>query len=191
MADDAENEESQEPLTEEQRIELLEGAVSLHKKVILIIGLIAILLATIVVTGFTVLSIQYSKSPTKSFKEFAVEAKTNTKSIKKIEKRIEEISSTATEAIDTHEKRITDLDSKVVGDKSVPLIKSQIEQERDYQEFLVNMKRGMTDMARMVRGSRTWLEIYGERMDSASKASRKRETELDAILKPKPPTKKK
>lgn len=40
-----------------------------------------------------------------------------------------------------------------------------VSQERSFQQFLTALKEGMNDMANMVRGSRTWLELYESRIN--------------------------
>lgn len=52
------------------------------------------------------------------------------------------------------------------------------DQEQRYQAFLATMKEGMVDLANMVRGSRTWLEQYGARLDEAIQNSKTREQAL-------------
>lgn len=59
--------------------------------------------------------------------------------------------------------------------------KTLIEQEQSYQEFLVAMKVGMFDLAKMVQGSRTWLDVYNEKLDDAQDWSELREKELESI----------
>src|SRR5690554_7764577 len=49
------------------------------------------------------------------------------------------------------------------------------EQEENYQLHLHALKQGMRDLANMVPGSRTWLEIYNEKMDAALARSRSEE----------------
>ena len=51
-------------------------------------------------------------------------------------------------------------------------------QERSFQQFLVAMKGGMEDIAKMVRGSRTWLEHYHGRLDEVIVQSRARSESL-------------
>ncbi|QCF27303.1 hypothetical protein [Hydrocarboniclastica marina] len=62
------------------------------------------------------------------------------------------------------------------GDESLKA--AMADQEQRYQAFLVTMKEGMVDLANMVRGSRTWLEQYGARLDEAIQNSKAREQAL-------------
>ena len=56
-----------------------------------------------------------------------------------------------------------------------------LKQEESYQLHLTALKQGMTELSRMLPGSRTWLEIYGEQMDEAIAQSQARAAELEAI----------
>ncbi|WP_246840870.1 hypothetical protein [Hahella sp. CCB-MM4] len=56
-----------------------------------------------------------------------------------------------------------------------------LQQEKSNQEFLKAMKEGMYDLARMVPGSRTWLELYSERIDKANTLSQERERLLKRL----------
>jgi hypothetical protein len=56
-----------------------------------------------------------------------------------------------------------------------------IAQEESNQEFLRGVKEGMYDLARMVPGSRTWLELYNEKMDRALQFSQNRQRDLTRL----------
>lgn len=56
-----------------------------------------------------------------------------------------------------------------------------IRQEQSYQLHLGALKQGMYDLAKMIPGSRTWLEIYNEQMDAAITQSNLRVAELEAM----------
>lgn len=47
-------------------------------------------------------------------------------------------------------------------------------QEQSYQEALAGLKIGMTDLAGMIAGSRSWVDYYGESVDKQVAASRAR-----------------
>lgn len=51
-------------------------------------------------------------------------------------------------------------------------------QEQDYQQVMEGLKGGMRDLANMVPGSRSWLSDYNEAIDQAQASSRKRMGEL-------------
>lgn len=56
-----------------------------------------------------------------------------------------------------------------------------LEQEQSYQLHLSALKNGMKDMAHMVPGSRMWLEIYNEQMDTALAQSNARMRKLASM----------
>ena len=56
-----------------------------------------------------------------------------------------------------------------------------LQQEESYQLHLTALKQGMRDLAKMMPGSRTWLEIYDEQMDEAILQSKDRVRELKAL----------
>jgi len=71
---------------------------------------------------------------------------------------------------------------KILDSSSATAFKEQmLAQEQGYQVHLTALKQGMKDLARMVPGSRTWLDIYNEKMDIALKQSRERQLELEKL----------
>lgn len=56
-----------------------------------------------------------------------------------------------------------------------------LEQEQNYQLHLTALKNGMKDIAHMVPGSRMWLDIYNEQMDSALAHSKARMRKLASM----------
>ena len=91
--------------------------------------------------------------------------------------------------------RVDDLEMKVqVYEESFALYRKSLEisdpavfqavllqQEESYQLHLTALKQGMRDLAKMMPGSRTWLEIYDEQMDEAIRQSKDRVRELKAL----------
>jgi hypothetical protein len=65
---------------------------------------------------------------------------------------------------------------------NVKLLEQVIAQEKSNQEFLDALRSGMYDLAHMLPGSRTWLDLYGEKMEMASNHSKEREEELKSLL---------
>ena len=64
-------------------------------------------------------------------------------------------------------------------------------QEQDYQGALLSLKTGMRDLANMLPGSRSWLSDYNEALDQALNHSRTRLAQINQWLEesrsPKPP----
>jgi hypothetical protein len=58
-----------------------------------------------------------------------------------------------------------------------------LEQEQANQTFLETLRSGMYDLAHMLPGSRTWLEVYGEKVDKATIYSKDREKALLSLQK--------
>jgi hypothetical protein len=56
-----------------------------------------------------------------------------------------------------------------------------LDQEQSYQLHLTALKQGMRDLARMLPGSRTWLEMYDEQMNAAIAQSVARSKQLVAL----------
>ena len=56
-----------------------------------------------------------------------------------------------------------------------------LDQEQTYQMHLTALKQGMRDLAKMLPGSRTWLEMYDEQMDIAIAESQERVAQLVAL----------
>ncbi len=57
-----------------------------------------------------------------------------------------------------------------------------IEQEQGYQQFITTLQQGMYDISRMIKGSRSWYEVYKEDLDLIISDSRIRQGKLDSGL---------
>jgi len=58
------------------------------------------------------------------------------------------------------------------------LQKMMLAQEQGFQDFIRSMKDGIYDLARIVPGSRTWLQVYSDKMDTTLQLSLKRQQAL-------------
>ncbi len=56
------------------------------------------------------------------------------------------------------------------------------EQEASYQQFMTALQQGMYDISRMVKGSRTWYEVYKEDLDLVIEDSKMRAKHLTSGL---------
>jgi len=54
-----------------------------------------------------------------------------------------------------------------------------VEQEQNYGNFIRSLQQGMYEISRMVRGSRTWYEVYKEELDIILQGSSARLTKLE------------
>ena len=52
-------------------------------------------------------------------------------------------------------------------------------QEASYQQFITALQQGMYDISRMVKGSRTWYEVYKEDLNLVIRDSKEREQQLN------------
>lgn len=158
-------EEEEYDLSEGQRLSLLERAVSLNRKVV--IGLIVIAvcalsaLSTMGIISLLEDDIAYAtKAEVELLRNENTELKTQ---ILAFEKSLEQYRS----IMDT---------STASGFKEILL-----DQERSYQLHLSALKQGMRDLSKMMPGSRTWLDMYDDKMDTAIEDSRIRVDQLVAI----------
>lgn len=159
-----------EPLTEEQRITALEEKVGANKLVLIVIALFLIIAVSVSSTIFIVSMFGEDEDAVANSEMIAaLEAK-----IVDLEKTLENIKKL------TKENRIelTALSDKVANSSNQKLQELMIEQERGQQMFLDSLRTGMYDLAHMIPGSRTWLEVYGEKVDSAERYSKDREKQL-------------
>jgi hypothetical protein len=51
-------------------------------------------------------------------------------------------------------------------------------QEENHAEFIIALEQGMYELSRMVRGSRTWYEVYKEELDKVVEDSKARSAKL-------------
>lgn len=56
-----------------------------------------------------------------------------------------------------------------------------LEQEQSYQQFITALQQGMYDLARMVKGSRTWYDVYKEELDRVVESSKARHQRLSDL----------
>ena len=167
----AKNDESpeQEPLTEEQRISALEDKVGTNK--IVLIGMtIFLIIGVSVATTFLIVSLLDKGDP-------AVESDivvAMQERVTELEKNIEDMKKT----VKASRSDLLILKEKVENSSNLKLQQILLEQERGHQTFLDTLKSGMYDIAHMIPGSRTWLEVYGEKVDKAEMLSKDREKAL-------------
>lgn len=157
-----------EPLTEEQRITALEDKVGTNKIVLISMALFLIVAVSVSAT-FLVVSI------------FTKEDALDSETVITLQSKITELEGTI-EAI----KKVTKssrndllvLNEKVTNSSNQSLQQIILDQERGHQEFLETLRSGMYDIAHMLPGSRTWLEVYSEKVDKAEIYSKDREKAL-------------
>lgn len=158
-----------EPLTEEQRIALLESKVGKNRTVITIVALTLIVILSV---SFTVLILKLLQVDEPFVPKSSFEAQV-------------QVISQLKDELAEQKKTIAYLNLSYEKSQAAAFQQTLIAQEQSYQEFLTALKLGMFDLAKMVQGSRTWLDVYNEKLDDAMDLSEEREKALIAIkLKP-------
>lgn len=151
-----------ETLTEEQRITLLEGKVGKNRTVITIVALTLIVILSV---SFTVLILKLLRVDEPYVPKSSFEAQS-------------QVISQLKEEVAEQKKTIAYLSLSYEKSQVAAFQQNLIAQEQSYQEFLTALKLGMFDLAKMVQGSRTWLDIYNEKLDDAYDLSQAREKSL-------------
>lgn len=108
---------------------------------------------------------------------FSGEEKASEEQLQKVEKQIEKLNADA----QIWQKRIDGMKLLLDSSQATTFKALMLEQEQSYQLHLNGLKEGMTDLARMVPGSRTWLEIYNEKMNDAIERSKARMDKLSRM----------
>jgi ABC-type anion transport system duplicated permease subunit len=154
-----------EPLSDEQRISLLEGKVGKNRTVITIVALTMLVILSV---SFTVLILKLLRvdEPGVSRDSFDEQVVI----IQALRSDLEE-----------QRKTITSLSLTYQASQAAIFQKTLIEQEQSYQEFLSALKLGMYDLAKMVQGSRTWLDVYNDKLNNAQHLSELREKDLKRL----------
>ncbi len=154
-----------EQLSDEQRISVLETKVGKNRTVITIVALTMVVILSV---SFTVLILKLINADepyvlNSSFEEQQVVIQALTAEVKQQQLLLDQLSLTYQQSqVATFQRTL-------------------IEQEQSYQEFLMALKLGMFDLAKMVQGSRTWLDVYNEKLDDAQNYSIAREKSLKRL----------
>ncbi len=159
-----------EPLSDEQRISVLEGKVGKNRTVITIVALTMVVILSV---SFTVLILKLLRAdepyvPRSSFNEQS------------------DIIQALSEEVKQQQLLIEHLTLSYSQSQAAAFQHNLVEQEQSYQEFLGALKLGMFDLAKMVQGSRTWLDVYNDKLDDAKNASIAREKALKRLSIKKP-----
>jgi hypothetical protein len=165
--------EAEDELSEQQRIELLEKSVSSNKVILLIVALILIITISVAITTGIVNMLSSNDQPQVKLADFQA----SQKEIAELKKVVAVQNEKITQLV----KAYPELKTLLANSSAPSFQKILLEQEKSYQDFLTSMKSGMYDLAHMVPGSRTWLEMYNEQMNKAITMSQKRSRELEKI----------
>lgn len=159
----------QEPLTEEQRIAALEDRAGTNKIILISIALFLVVAVSVSATFLAVSLFTGEKETGDSETVIALQAK-----VIELEKTIEELEKVSKR----NRSDILIIGDKVANSSNMTLQQVIIDQEKGNQAFLEALKTGMYDLAHMLPGSRTWLEVYGEKVEHAEIQSKERERTL-------------
>lgn len=152
-------------LTEAQRLTALEETVSTNRLVLLIMAALAVIAVSAAVT-LTIVNLIEPDIEHVDKKEFA-----------RLERELDILKDAAID----YEKQLTKARELLETSNSSTFKALMLEQEQSHQRYLETLKQGMRDLARMVPGSRTWLEIYNEQLDEVMAASQARAVRLSRI----------
>lgn len=154
------------PLTPEQRIQLLEGKVGKNRIGLMFLGLILVVALSASITAFM---IYYFGGPSG--------ASNGDEIYQKLEAQAEIL-----EQYDVHlaniRTEVQNLDNRINNTSNHTLQRVLIEQEQAKQRFMDTVRSAIYDLAHMVPGSRSWLELYTEQLDDATTKSQMREKQL-------------
>ncbi len=165
--------EEDNELTEGQRLSVLEKGVNLNRIFMMLLAILIVVTLAVSITIAIISSMTGKKGSLASAAEIAdLQAKVQ-------ELRADlELTRTQLERVNRELPALRE----TLNNSSAPAFQRiLIEQEKGHQEFIKGVKEGMYDLARMVPGSRTWLELYAERMDKAATFSRERQRQLQRL----------
>ncbi len=169
----SERDSDQETMSEGQRLSILEKSVSLNRILLMLLGFLIIISLSVSITLAIVAAVSGDTVPV------AVTAE-----IESLKQQVELLKQD-NKSLGTQLAALTEemprLKTLVTNSSAPAFQRILIAQEESNQEFLRGVKEGMYDLARMVPGSRTWLELYNERMDRALQFSQSRQRDLTRL----------
>ncbi len=181
----AKEEEAEAPaLSDSERIEQLEQRVGFHRLLVVILGALTVILLSSVITGVIVLNDQISKIEVPAPGDEPTGGPVTSAQLGKDQLALKR-------ELEAQGERMAEIETSLAAQGTIENIeqvrgmaKVLKEQENDYRTVMLSLRAGMRDLARMVPGSRTWLEEYEERMNRSIVASRQREGRLQSFLAP-------
>ena len=157
--------EEESELTEAQRLAILEETVATNRLLLIIIMVLALVAVSVAVTVGVVKLLE----PDITYVDTRVFAK------------VEGDVALLKEAAVSWDQKVNDMKLVLDSSQATAFKAMMLEQEQSYQLHLNALKNGMRDLARMVPGSRTWLEDYEEQMDEAISQSKARMNKLSRM----------
>lgn len=151
--------------SDSDRLQELEATTATHKKILFLVLGLAVITTVVAIT----LGVVRMISPPSSF--------AHVNELVQIQTQVREMQALVKEMQEKNSALQFELDSS----QAAVFKAMMLEQERSYQLHLNALKQGMRDLARMIPGSRTWLDIYDEQMDSAIEQSKARMKKLASV----------
>lgn len=159
------NRDDEYDLSDGQRLAILENTANTNRNILLVMALLALVGVSVAVT---VLVLKFAEPEVVYAQQ---------RDLDSLAKQVELLEKTTVD----WQANLTDINT-VLDSSSASAFKAQLlSQEQSYQLHLTALKQGMHDLARMTPGSRTWLEIYNEKMDEALKQSKERQRQLERL----------
>lgn len=168
MSTEKDDAATEAPLSPEQRLEILEGKVGKNRMVLLFVALILIVTISASVTTLVINLVGGSSTTPAGPSHETVEGQAEL--LEQYDIRLAELSA-----------QLKALDNKVGNNANGTIQRVLIEQEQAKQKFLDTVRSAIYDLAHMVPGSRSWLELYSEQLDDANTKSQHRESALKSL----------
>ncbi|WP_369601131.1 hypothetical protein AAIA72_15155 [Hahella sp. SMD15-11] len=164
--------EDDQSLSEEQRIQMLERSMSLNRIILLFLAILAVVSLSVSITWLMLSAT--SEDPTPQIREELAQ-------LKQENARLREDIEALRGQLPALTEELPKLRALVTNSSTPALQQILLDQEKSIQSFLKALKTGMYDLARMIPGSRTWLDIYGQQMDEALRESLDRMRRLQRL----------
>lgn len=138
-------------LSEGERLALLEQTVATNRNVLMLMSALCIAMVVVMLSlaAWTMIKPNVVYIDSKTFAE--------------LERKV----TLQMEKTYRYEQGVGDLKAVLDSSNATAFKALMLEQEQSYQRHLHALKEGMRDLAHMLPGSRTWLDIYNEQIDIA------------------------
>lgn len=160
-------------VSEVQRLNIVEKSVKLDRILLLLLALLIMLTLAVTITIAILSSVSGSGNESASAAELI-----------DLQAKVQELRNDLQETkleLAALQSEIPTLKATLHNSSAPAFQKLLLDQEESYQAFIKGVKEGMYDLARMVPGSRTWLELYTEKMDLATQQSIERQRNLQRL----------
>jgi len=168
MSEDKENETS---LTPEQRLDIIENKVGKNRIILWSVALFLVILISASITALLIFSFSGQTAPASEYSDATTHTlEGQAELLEQYDIRLAELSSML---------KVYDL--RIQNNANSTIQKILIEQEQAKQSFMETVRASIYDLAHMVPGSRSWLELYSEQLDTAAANSQQRIEQLKLL----------